>query len=214
MPVDYAGNATGSLNITNNAIKVGQVQYSTSGLPGSWIIGNEVNFQTWLNNGYADGAWNNIGITSATAAGDPDQITGINWCTGEQYSDLIGETTFHGVTFQPTDFLASFGYIGDCNMDGLVDANDVALLQLGRALGNTYNAPGTILGDLDYDGYVSSSDADFLNYLVYVHSHPGGNPYGVLDPSRDITIVPEPSNFALLCFGALGLFVFGRAKRK
>jgi hypothetical protein len=212
--VDNAGNASAGINITNNAMKVGHVQYSTSGLPGSWISGNAVTFQTWLSNGYADGDWNGMGIRSSTAASDSDQLTGINWCTGQQYQDLLGLTTFHGVTFQPTDFLASFGYIGDCNMDGSVDANDVSLLNYGLAVGGISDAPGTILGDLNYDGHVDQGDKDFLNYLVAVHSHPGGNPYGVLDPSRDIYIAPEPSTFALLCFAALGLFVFGRAKRK
>jgi hypothetical protein len=215
MPVNSTLHATGTLDITNNAIKVGYVQYSTSSTPGSWVNGSAVNFQTWLNDAYADGAWMNIGITSLTASKDPNQLTGINWCTGKQYYDMLGISTFHGVTYQPTDILASFGYIGDLNMDGSVDANDVAQLQYGLAIGGTSNAPGTILGDLNYDGHVTSSDANVLNSLVAVHSGRNGNPYGaVLNPSRDITIAPEPSTLALLCIGALGLVVFGRAKSK
>jgi hypothetical protein len=205
--VDNEGNALGGYDVSNRAIRVGQIQYSTSGLPGSWHIGDAENFQQWVNNGFAGGAWDGWGFSSNSAASDPNMITCINWCTGEQYLDWIGKSTFHGVTVQPTDFLASFGYYGDCDMNGIVDENDIGLFELGLDIGFMYDAPSTILGDANYDGFVDGSDAGWIYSALSE-----GNPYGYLNPAYDV-IIPEPSTIVLLFMGALGLLVFRRIKK-
>ena len=175
MPVDSFGDALATMNITNNSIRLRQVQYSVNGT-GPWTIGSAQNFQTWLNDAYDGGYWDGVGVTSSTSASDPKAYTGINWCTGQEYLDLIGNT-FHGVTVQPTDILASYGYYGDCNMDGKVDQLDyniinsvlslnpggsVTLAQLNNARGTHYTALGTIFGDIDYDGYVTPDDKTIM----------------------------------------------------
>ncbi|MGA2060022.1 MAG: PEP-CTERM sorting domain-containing protein [Thermoguttaceae bacterium] len=211
MTVDGFGDALSSLNINNSSVRIGQVQYSTTG-SAPWTIGTAQNFQTWLSDGSDGGYWDGVGITSSFAASDSNDYTGINWCTGQEYLDLIGDT-FHGVTVNPGDILASYGYYGDCNMDGKVDQLDyniinsvlaihpggTTLAQLNSAYGTHYTALGTIFGDFDYDGYVTSDDKDIMNYVF----SKGGKPYGILNPSMNP--VPEPSIIVLLGMGAIGL---------
>jgi hypothetical protein len=219
MAVDFSGNALGTLNITNNgSIRVGAVMYSNGG---PWTVGSAQNFQTWLKNGYANGSWNGLGILSSYAASDPLDFTGINWCTGQEYLDVIGDT-FHEVTVQPNDILASFGYVGDCNMDGKVDGTDLdlfnyafdinpsgtTLAQFNAASGTGYAALSTMNGDFDYNGIVDFGDYVLIN-RVYAT---GGIPYGLSNPSVDP--VPEPSILCLIGMGAVVLLCSAWRKRK
>ena len=211
MTVDSFGDALSTLNINNSSARVGQVQYSTTG-SAPWTIGTAQNLQTWLSDGSDGGDWDGVGIRSAVAASDTLKYTGINWCTGQEYLDLIGDT-FHGVTVNPGDILASYGYYGDCDMNGKVDQLDFNIInsvlaihpggtnlaQLNSAYGTHYTALGTIFGDFDYDGYVTSADKNMMNYVF----SKGGKPYGILNPSMNP--VPEPSSIVLLGMGVLSL---------
>ena len=151
---------------------------------------------------------------------------GINWCTGQQYSDFTGKNTFHNVGYLPTDILGSYGYYGDCNFDGMVNTSDYAILlntlsasPFGQTTiedynmnnGTGYQALGTILGDLNYDGIADDIDLSMMEYVLSF----GEKPKGYWHPAYTYNVVPEPSTIILLCMGAcvsLVLFAWRRGK--
>jgi hypothetical protein len=223
MTVDSSGNALGTIDLSNSSFKFGQVRYCNASGPA--IVGDAQNLQQWLNNGFADGTWSGKGIISGTAATDPDGIMGINWCTGQQYLDFTGKSTFHNVGFLPTDILGSYGYYGDCNFDGMVNTSDYDILlntitassfgqttidDFNTAYGTDYQALGTILGDLNYDGIADDIDLSMMENLLSI----GGKPNGYWHPAYTFNVVPEPSTIILLCMGGITMLICARRRGK
>ncbi|MGA2798887.1 MAG: PEP-CTERM sorting domain-containing protein [Thermoguttaceae bacterium] len=206
--VDNSGNDLSAVNLTNNSFRVRSIQYSLNGT-GPWIVGNAQNFQQWLSEGYNDGYWTGKGYQTSYGASDPLKITGLNWCTGQEYLDMIG-TTFHNITVNPGDIIGSYGYYGDMNFDGKVDQADISLFNMiynqypgdidgiNELFGTDYTAIGSILGDFNYDGYIDYEDYSLIHNVL----SKGTPPYGILNQA--IENVPEPSVILLLGMGVLG----------
>jgi hypothetical protein len=76
-------------------------------------------------------------------------------------SDGAGGTlypTFDGVTSNSTDVLVKYTYLGDTNLDGVVDSND-----LSNFFGGYYGGlTGWLNGDFNYDGVVNSADYSLM----------------------------------------------------
>ena len=63
-------------------------------------------------------------------------------------------TTFNGLPVSATDVLVSHTYLGDTNLDGVVNATDIArILQGINGQGSGWN-----FGDLNYDGLINTLD--------------------------------------------------------
>lgn len=124
----------GTLDITNNELIV---DYPTSGptpLP---------SIRAYLLSGYANN-WTGTGIISSTAAGD--LAVGIGYA---ENADLK-LTTFGGTYVDSTAVLIRYTWIGDANIDGIVNATDLAMMQ---SNGTTWDT-----GDFNYDGVVNADD--------------------------------------------------------
>ena len=145
-------------------------------------------------------AWDQPGITSSTVANDinnlgvPTSVAVIlNNSSGTAgggagdasdelfYSDGSGSPTtnpnglpqFAGTSVDQNSVLFKYTYIGDSNLDGMVDSTDFGLFLAG------YNDPGTAaslgwaVGDYDYSGTVDSTDFGlFLAGYNYYASNP------------------------------------------
>ncbi|HWB53880.1 MAG TPA: autotransporter-associated beta strand repeat-containing protein, partial [Tepidisphaeraceae bacterium] len=134
-----------TLDITDNSFTI---VYGTGPDPISSVVQE-------LASSYAFGTWLGPGITSSKAATNPGTSVG--------YVDT------------GTQIVIRYTWIGDANLNGVVDASDLAAMSPG---GNTWSS-----GDFNYDGVVNADDYSLLLLgIVYAHG--------------DIsTTLPEPATF-------------------
>ena len=141
--------------------------------------------------GFAGGAWNGAGITSAAAAAvAADNTNGHKTALGYAEASAVGESE--------TAVLIRYTLAGDANLDGAVTSNDFAALaaNYGKSSNTSW-----IQGDFNYDGTVNALDFNAL-----------ANNYGAAPVSDELpdaaapaaslgALVPEPTSIGLLGFG-------------
>jgi hypothetical protein len=138
-------------------------------------------------------AWRNAGFGLGSTAGDP--LATLAVITNDDGTGAPLYSTFDGVAVSATDVLVKYTYFGDTDLNGYVDANDLANLLAGMS----GNLTGWANGDFDYSGTVDSTDLSLLLASLGGQGAPYGNPGGTSGA------VPEPSSLALLALGAAGL---------
>jgi hypothetical protein len=102
----------------------------------------------------------------------------------------ITDMTFQGGTI-------SVALLGDANLDGKVDINDLTIVLTNY--NQTSGGNGWAMGDSNYDGKVDINDLTIV--LTHYNQSLGESAPGV-------AAVPEPSGAALLAIGAIGMFAF------
>ncbi|HWB54679.1 MAG TPA: esterase-like activity of phytase family protein [Tepidisphaeraceae bacterium] len=151
--------------------------------------------QAALTSGYNDGRWNGTGMISSAAANNNahdttlafDEASDLYGLTGSEYRYVDGEFV------DSTTVIIKYTWIGDLNMDGVVDGTDLYWMS---PVGTT-NASWAY-GDFNYDGVVNADDYALFQYGL---AESGG---------KNIANVPEP---ALQVFPAI-LFYFRLLKRR
>lgn len=152
---------------------------------------------------YDDGMWDQPGLTSSTAAGQ--SLTGIG---------LIDNADAHLAQFEnisvPTSaVLLKCTWYGDANLDGVVNADDFALLDRGFAK----QLSGWMNGDFNYDGIINQQDYLLID-RIFVMSGGGSLSPGFLSlreaefgdayVAQLIASVPEPSLIGLALIAFIG----------
>jgi fibronectin-binding autotransporter adhesin len=123
--------------------------------------------------GYNGGHWNgSFGILSSTAAFTLGSTLGI------ESAGSYGQAGFDGVTVASNDVLIKFTWLGDANLDGVINAADLSAIS---SSGTTWAT-----GDFNYDGVVNADD-----YALFML----GAAFGNVNIS---TTVPEPANRLLI----------------
>jgi hypothetical protein len=145
------------------------------------------------------GNWSGTGITSSSAAADPNDVTAIGY-----------------TLTSPSSVLLKYTWYGDANLNGLVELDDYSLVDRGLLSGLS----GWTGGDFDYSGSVDLGDYLLLDRAFALQSG------GTLSPSllADRTArfgdsyaaaltaaVPEP-NLALLLASAAAAFIMHRRR--
>jgi GH25 family lysozyme M1 (1,4-beta-N-acetylmuramidase) len=108
-----------------------------------------------ITTGYANGAWNGVGIDS-TAAASAGPKTGLGYA---EASDLFTTfpATFSGQTIDSTSVLIRYTLLGDANLSGNVDISDF------NRLASKFGKPGSWLdGDFNYSGKIDIVDFNLL----------------------------------------------------
>jgi hypothetical protein len=124
-----------------------------------------------LARGYNNGRWNGTGgvMTSSVAAADTTGATSVGYAEARD----LGITTFRGTAVDDTTLIYAYTWVGDANLDGVVNALDVARMD---PAGTDWSH-----GDFNYDHVVNADDWMLLNLgLTY-----GTNPINLA--------VPEPT---------------------
>ncbi|MGH7175965.1 MAG: autotransporter-associated beta strand repeat-containing protein, partial [Tepidisphaeraceae bacterium] len=136
--VDGFGVPQGTLDMFDNDLMIDYI----SGSPRDTVV-------ELIQRARNDGAWDVAGITSTTAASDPDQITTLGVLEGSEYRSIYGtNATFSGRAVDDTSVLVKYTYYGDSDLDGDVDLDDYSYLDAGLTLHRT----GWLNGDYDYSG--------------------------------------------------------------
>ena len=202
MQVDGAGNPLGYANLTNNPAIISQVQTSTTGAaPWTTVPNSTATVAQYMTDAFNGGSWNGTtGIGSSVAANNAGFI-GLGYNSGAEYTANFA--TFYGVAPAATDSVIKCTYVGDFNLDGVVDGND-----LGNFLSwyDPHNpTPGVDYsdGDTNFDGVIDGTDLGNL-----LSDYPITSP--VLSGSG-IKAVPEPGTISLLIIaGGMALFTLKR----
>jgi hypothetical protein len=133
---------------------------SSTGLAGA--NGNQADIATLLANGYTTPAFT-AQIISTIAHNDPAGYEVLGYALN---ADAAGTTPlmsqFDGESVTTTDVLIKFTWLGDANLDGLVNAADASL----ETAGVTNHLTGWSNGDFDYSGTIDSTDSDTLNAML------------------------------------------------
>jgi hypothetical protein len=144
--------------------------------------------------GYNGGAWNGPRLYSSFAAADPQ--TGIGYAEASDVLALSGTQTasFLGTTVDASSTLARFTLLGDANLDGTVDFNDLV-----RIAQNYNRADGFRTwpqGDFNYDGNVDFTDlvrvAQNYNGTLTAAPPVGAAAAFEADLARAFAVAPEP----------------------
>ncbi len=152
---------------------------------------------------------NNSSGTAGGGAGDASDELFYSDGSGSPTTNPNGLPQFAGTSVDQNSVLFKYTYIGDSNLDGMVDSTDFGLFLAG------YNDPGTAaslgwaVGDYDYSGTVDSTDFGlFLAGYNYYASNPVP-----LNGAGGVQPVPEPAALFLAVLGAsLSGFISVRGK--
>lgn len=174
------GGAT--LDIANQALAVDPGSNGTPAL--AQIAG-------YLASGYDHGAWDGPGINSSMISLPG---TTIGYALNSSLPPTEQFTMFGGQSVSPNAVLVKYTWMGDLNLDGVVDSADLAMMGGGSPV-NT----GWIDGDLNYDGTFNADDWGLFML-------------GAAEQTGQLTsAVPEPSGSALLM--ATAAFQMRRRRR-
>ncbi|MEX2138443.1 MAG: PEP-CTERM sorting domain-containing protein [Pirellulales bacterium] len=153
------------------------------------------------------GTWTGQGITSSSAAADNSTLS-VGWANNADLP-LGPYTTFRGQPVDDTTVLIRGTRIGDANLDGVVNDDDVTIV--GATFGMTSGAVWA-LGDFTYDGAVNDDDVTLLGALYNPTATPVGDAPVAL--AGAVAAVPEPATWLMLSLGGLGAGLFGWRRRK
>jgi hypothetical protein len=135
--------------------------------------------------------------------------------------------SFHGATVDDTSVLIAYTRMGDANLDGVVNDDDVTIIGATYAPG--IPQPSWALGDFDYNGFVDDDDVTLLgafydpaaSSLISLLAEPLGSPPVATGASTrraeprasasGVAVVPEPGTLLL---AAIAMIAFLRPMRR
>jgi hypothetical protein len=177
----YPGMFSGPSVVATLALTGGLLDLTSNDLivQGGDLAALRASVASWWNNGARNGA--GLGSSLSTAL----SFTTLAVRTPLHDSGLVEIDTFSGLPVVPSDVLVKYTYLGDTNLDGVLDASDFnAVLS-----GVTNSLSGWQNGDLNYDGLANAADlALFLPAYAHYQSNP--IPLGGTGPAGAI---PEPA---------------------
>src|SRR5688572_14436685 len=135
------------------------------------------------------------------AAGPSSGVTTLAVATADEVFYAGG--TFGGVPVASGDVLVMYTYVGDLNLDGLIDGADYGIID------NYVQFPGTSgysNGDFNYDGVIDGADYGLIDNAIQLQGDPfPSGTYGAAPSMSGVTAVPEPAacGFALLAAASM-----------
>jgi hypothetical protein len=225
------GSMTLSPGATTNVVKAlaisgtGKVDLTSSKLVIDYTTGPTVSAadaaRAALLAGSANGWTGATGLTSSDAAAHAAASYAIGYGEASTVLGLSGSATaaWNGATVDATSLLLKETYFGDANLDGKVDADDLARLDAGKAKNLAAGLAHWTDGDFNYDGSVTS--ADYLLADTAFGQHGGAlspeflamreSEFGSAYVAELVAAVPEPTSLGIV--GIVGAGLLGRRRR-
>ena len=151
------------------------------------------------------GLWSGPGITSSSATADPRHMTALGIMLNDSGSGLPIAASIHGLPLTANDIIIRYTWLGDANLDGVVNADDYFLID------SNYipQKPGWYNGDFNYDSVINADDYFLIDsaFLGQI------GPLAAARPSSPIQ-VPEPGAAILMTLGASAALLFARTRRR
>jgi hypothetical protein len=182
-----AGTFTGLLNLQNNRLIIQSADPTEQAAKVPALFAA-------IASGRANNTWTGKGLTSATAAANPQHLTLAVFNNADLHL-----TTFGGLAVDENSLLISVAPIADTNLDSRVDAFDLNTLAAHwqQQAGATASS-----GDFDHDGKVDAFD---LNLLAANWQFGAGSLGALREGVRGSAgggCVPEPATLGMLLVGA------------
>jgi uncharacterized protein YjbI with pentapeptide repeats len=192
-------------DLTDNAVIV---DYSADSQSPAGVIRERLT-QGRGGSGVGNAEWTGGGIASSTAAAEvavSPESRSIGYA--ENAALPLGPyETFHWVAVDDTTVLMAYTRTGDANLDGVVNDDDVTIVNANYAPG--VPQPHWALGDFDYNGFVDDDDVTLLGAFY----DPAAEPLASLAGSS-VVAVPEPSALALAAFVLLTVGICVAQRRR
>lgn len=158
-----------------------------------------------LASGFNSGTWDGFGIQSAVAGSTLEY--GLGYAEASDVISFGSNTTaaWGGQTVDTTSLLIRFSYMGDGNLDGTINADDYALIDLFSQLPNS---SGYSRGDFNYDAAINADDYAIIDINSTRQAGPLGARPGAPDElfatgePTGMTAVPEPTGLMLVAAGS------------
>ena len=187
-----------SLDLTNNSLVI------NSGTVSGWTQSIAL--------GRNGGSWNgSSGIKSSTAA-TTAAITGLGIVgAGDVLGFTTGTKSWQGQTVTPSSILIRYTYVGDLNLDGVINGDDY--FRIDSAFKSS-GAATYATGDVNFDGRIDGDD-----YFLMDSNYSRQNGLSLtaaapdLAPGSDLQVVPEPGTISLVA-AAVGAFSLRRKRRR
>lgn len=185
--------ATGLLDLTNNDLVV--------------RMGNESELRglvaSWWNGSGRDGM--GIGSSLSGVGSGTDELATLAVALNDKGGAPL-VSSMAGVELATTDVIVKYTYLGDTDLNGLVDSTDLQNLIRGLREGLS----GWVNGDTNYDNVVDANDLANLLVAMRLGTEPLGNGTGA--PSVG-GAVPEPGVALMGMAGMLGLGLRSRRRK-
>ncbi len=199
--LDGATAPAGTLDVNNSAVILDYPNYGPNPAP-------DVRQRIIAARGGTDliGSWRGAGITSSAAAADPSSFSVGYSVNGEL--PLGPYANFRGQSVDPSSVLIRGTRIGDANLDGVVNDDDITVVwaTLGMTSGATWG-----LGDFDYDGDVDDNDVTLVSALY----NPSAPPVAVPEvATAGVAAVPEPASWLMVLWASAGATLIGWRRRQ
>ncbi len=117
-----------------------------------------------LASGFNGGGWDGPGIISSGARDTDPSIFALGYAENADVPMPYGSgaESFFGIDVDATSLLIKFTWVGDLNVDGLVDFQDLAVFNTnydnGQSIGRYW-----FEGDFNYDGFIDFQDLSLFN---------------------------------------------------
>jgi hypothetical protein len=164
--------------------------------------------------------WTGTGITSSAAAASPSTtalavvVNDTNQTPDGSLSGATIFTTFDGQSVNDGDVLVKYTFVGDANLDGVVNAADYEQIDNGfNSQGTANPLTGWYNGDFNYDGVINGDDYTLIDNAfnsqgsVSFASDSAGPAEMIASVAEQIpggsTAVPEPGTLGLLWIAGL-----------
>jgi hypothetical protein len=146
------------------------------------LTGLTTQLQAGLN--YVSGIYSSVAsLSNGTAVGIVDP-------TYYGFNDAAPPTTFDGMSLASGDILIKYTYLGDLNLDGVVNTADLAMMGKVPTTGTDAGVISWFDGDLNYDGKINQDD-----YALFM--------LGNARQGASLASVPEPAMISLLALPLL-----------